>query len=951
MSERSGDDIAVFDGARLRYLSWVRTGLAQAIDTVESVPGPASATVEVAVNVGAEHHTGSTRTVTRQLRLHGPGRVAGIDTAEFIRPEPAAGSLNTEPNLFPSVELASPDLPWRHTPFGPAAGTNRLRPWLVLVCVEVQDGVSIRPSTADGRASLVINSPADPGAELPDLTESWAWTHVEATEEFDTDTELRHALLAHPDRFTARLVSPRRLEPLTSYLACVVPAFDVGVDAGLGVDDVASELDHAWTGDETSVSLPVYFSWSFSTSDAGDFESLVRKVKPAIAPPHVGTHPLDLTRPGPSLPASDDDLYRGPIASPTATEGDWDDAVFRKAIARRQVIEDPDADEPLIGLPIYGTLQTDAGVGWVAALNERPALRAAAGLGARVVQEHQEEFLADAWDQARAHRDATVAINRASLASWVGERVAGNVRDLSDEEVVQLVKPMLVRIPDATGASTAVAALEQGELPRGTVSPTVRRLLRPEGAIVKTVRRTADVTADAPAFTASLEGIDTIELATPNKLADGSVLRDADNLTAVDADLVDTSFERLEEFAGTWGFPADLVVATPRPQSDLLRSDGPKRTRRRGAPSRRRIPGSPATPGSVTVIDRTTPSIVASLGTSASVGQTASLSRTVLDPTGVIAARLSTRITGLETLGSTRIPTTLAFAPSFAEALYGFVEALGSDYVVPGMGDLENNRTTLLEVQPDVVEAIMVGANHEMARELRWREFPTRRGATYFRRFWDVEANADGSIPAPDIDPIDTWTRQLGNHLDPQRGRDSLVFALKAELVERYPDLMVWAAPAQWDGSDREAIVDESVSPNFTALLGRSISLFGLPIPDGTDMVGSPDQAAGRPGWFIVIEQRPGAVRFGLDATRPRPPTPDTWANINWPELRDGDHLNSVRTYLTVAGDHDGKTRPAAGGTLSDTWGVDAAHMARITYQRPVRVFLHASQLIAEEGG
>ena len=32
----------------------------------------------------------------------------------------------------------------------------------------------------------------------------------------------------------------------------------------------------------------------------------------------------------------------------------------------------------------------------------------------------------------------------------------------------------------------------------------------------------------------------------------------------------------------------------------------------------------------------------------------------------------------------------------------------------------------------------MVGLNHEFARELLWREYPTDQRGSYFRQFWDV---------------------------------------------------------------------------------------------------------------------------------------------------------------------------------------------------------------------
>ena len=45
-----------------------------------------------------------------------------------------------------------------------------------------------------------------------------------------------------------------------------------------------------------------------------------------------------------------------------------------------------------------------------------------------------------------------------------------------------------------------------------------------------------------------------------------------------------------------------------------------------------------------------------------------------------------------------------------------------------------------LETNPRFIESYMVGLNHEMARELLWREYPTDQRGTCFRQFWDLSA-------------------------------------------------------------------------------------------------------------------------------------------------------------------------------------------------------------------
>ena len=67
------------------------------------------------------------------------------------------------------------------------------------------------------------------------------------------------------------------------------------------------------------------------------------------------------------------------------------------------------------------------------------------------------------------------------------------------------------------------------------------------------------------------------------------------------------------------------------------------------------------------------------------------------------------------------------------------------------------NTVVPLETNSPFVEAVLVGFNTELGRELVWREFPTPLHATYSDRFWD---------PAwprpPDIPPIADWGDRLG---------------------------------------------------------------------------------------------------------------------------------------------------------------------------------------------
>src|SRR5262249_20247668 len=96
----------------------------------------------------------------------------------------------------------------------------------------------------------------------------------------------------------SRLISPRKLDPSKRYIACVVPTYLAGVNAGLGLP-VVDDQTPAW-GDSTPVPfiLPVYYYFRFQTGPDGDFASLARRIVPPQAPLVVGTRLMDASQPG-----------------------------------------------------------------------------------------------------------------------------------------------------------------------------------------------------------------------------------------------------------------------------------------------------------------------------------------------------------------------------------------------------------------------------------------------------------------------------------------------------------------------------------------------------------------------------------------------------------------------------------------------------------------------------
>ena len=242
--------------ARHNFLPWVRQGVATGISQPETlgagVPGRAILPVILKVN---------DTDVTVNLRLYGPGDVTGIDPRQVIRTEPRPLAMEFEPNYFPAIEFDRPDFPWLFTPAKPN-DQEQLRPWIFLVVVRKQEGVSLVSDPHLPLPVLEITSPANPADELPDLQDSWAWAHGQVSSS-PGGPSLDHLLAHSPERTLSRLICPRKLEANTQYYACLVPAFKAGVCAGLGEEvDEDAELEPAWgpnVSDE--IHLPIYFHW------------------------------------------------------------------------------------------------------------------------------------------------------------------------------------------------------------------------------------------------------------------------------------------------------------------------------------------------------------------------------------------------------------------------------------------------------------------------------------------------------------------------------------------------------------------------------------------------------------------------------------------------------------------------------------------------------------------
>jgi hypothetical protein len=942
------------------FLPWVRRGAAADIQAPDTL-GPDQAG---AVGVTVKLRVNDAHDIGRRVRLYGPGDVTGIDPRQVVRVEPANLATDFEPNYFPAIEFDSPDFPWLFTPARADPG-EKLRPWLCLAVVRKQEGVTLRADPGLPLPVLEIKEPARPERELPDLSESWAWAHTQVVGSPAEATALREALAGDPALTVSRLLCPRRLDPTTDYLACVVPAFELGCKAGLGETTSAVDEDKlapAWGSPPplpTPVRLPVYYHWEFRTGTSGDFERLVGLLTPRAAhdlPPQVGKRLVDISRPGfavmPPLPEGTTVELTGALRIADSPSAEWPNEVrdhFQAALkqlldAPWQAMQAEPQSDPLLAPPIYGRWQAARHLveiipdppappparAWLHELNLDPRHRAVSALGTRAVQTEQEQLVAAAWVQLGEITRVNQLRRQAQLGRAVNTVQYTKVLSrLAEEAFFKIVAPAQSRLvvvepqpdhPTAAARKTMLArAIAGSSVPSSVVSAPLRRLSSPRSAISR---------RSAQSGGAGMGGM--LDLFNRGS-GPGRAVPDHDTVTI---DKVSQGVRDAIDAAGGLIWNPDPPPHWEHPSVALMRMLDTFRLANISGDAVTSTQPPPDTPPELPAAIRAHQSYLSQAFTSPVLGPRPSLdvmSATLasLDPRTTIPARVNASlvITGdAGQAGDDLAP--VMDAPEFPQPMYEALRDLSADYLFPGLDLVPPNTVTLLETNPRFVESFLVGLNAEMASELLWRGYPTDQRGTYFRRFWDT-SGGDG---ARDIEKISEWgDRALGKNA---RAGGKLVLLLRGDLLRRYPNSVIYAVAAESRGGRLHLSSDpgDEKHPLFRGTLPDATFL-------GFDL--TRDTVIADPGWFFVIQQQPTEPRFGLDAADFSKPPPEltTWNKLSWQHLADTEAGLKALTHAST-----GTVLPSIGGV---TWGQTAAHQAFITMQRPVRVAIHASKLIS----
>jgi hypothetical protein len=945
--------------AGYRFLPWVRSGLAATLKQDDDRDGDVPGRAELAVGVRIARKTGDPLTISQRVSLLGPGDVVGIDPRQVIRTDPPAGATDAEPNYLVHVELDRPDLPWMFTPAA-ADGQQRLRPWLVLVVVEEDGpGMTLHAASGGGLPELELTSDADPARQLPDLSQSWAWAHGQAMLVGEADAA--DVLGKVPQRDAARLLCPRRLDPSTRYLACLVPAFNAGRLAGLG--QPPAELDEnlrpAWGAAPTAVTLPVYYSWRFATGGGGDFEQLARALRPRPLPATAGLQQVYVGAAGPPLPElpADNDAalvqLAGALVAPGVTAPPWPEVTRTAVTAGLEGIINAasertdaagsglDGPDPVVGPPLYGQwLAARSAVpatgdepAWLRELSLDPRHRGLAGLAAGAVRADQESLMDQAWAQVGAVEQANRELRLAQLAREVrASLLRRHVAPLEPGAVVGVTAVAHRRMRLGTATRSVAAVVRDSALPGSVVQPAFRRVTSPRGALARRLDP-AGTRAPRPVVTrldsgdlrlgaggAPPDGLFSFSATAPARIGvPADVLAEVHQARAVarvrrprvlrDVDVDAAPMTPQKVFAMTRALGLRAMTAT-----DVEEFRRIVLTRARREDSLLGVPADPPLP---------------TLG----VGDLAGELLDRLDPETTVPARMKVRLRSPghpagwsdRTRGTDVLRDVLA-APEFPRPAWEYIRDHAPDLMLPGVRDLPQDSVTLAETNPAFAEAFLVGLNHEMARELLWREFPTDQRGTCFRRFWAPGGTDD--IPA-----VDLWAAGLLGDHTAAAVDGSLVLLLRGRLLFRYPHTVVYAVPP--DVSGRPDLTGPSVlMPLFRGRMEPDVAFCGFALDRDT---------ARDEGWWFLLEEQPTAPRFGLDVAAgfgDDAPALNQWNDLSW------SHLAADAAALAALSQIDAETPPEAAAPPGPVWGADAAAMAGILAQQPVRVAIRARDLL-----
>jgi hypothetical protein len=651
------------------FLAWQRPAM-YALATDPPVGGRLRAELPVTL-----HDDLGDITVPAAFLLAGPGDVSDLVRSQVIGRRPHPGCADAEVTMLAHVELAAPDLPWRYSPVPHADGMAAVRPWLVLV---VGSPVEVT-RLPDGRVQL---SGGDFFAGHP-LADTFVgrWAHVHSV----------------PGRRFSRILCPRQLEPGADYVAALVPGWQVQT-----APDGTDSLVDSWSAGSGTIVLPCFDSWTFRTiAEEGDFASIAQRLEPLtdaesaqlvardFGRADVSIGPLPGTSlamaaaltviPDPGQPPVTDPLPQPvadaiePLATDLSHDGRWVLTLPRYDVPW---YPGPVDGEPWAWPPPGDDVVPD---GWRRQLRSDPRHRGAAGLGAWVAIAWQDRIAEGAAQQAGAVAAAAQRIRHLVLGLAAARSLWQRRVPTDPLARLAVLSPLLGRMPvDGGGTALQAVAGRTPALAAGLFSSAARRVLRRRGPLARSA---------APGAT-SLGGL----IQAANRCAPPQKLGDSDERIN---DATATP-DRREKLAGALRQTHGQAISALGENQDTV------------AKLMASLNQAGVTEELLGFLGQTTPALDCQPlpDLEAFAGAVASgVDPTVARP--VAAQRVLAGLTGL------REPVLAEpdLAPELDIPLWRFLSDNAPDWLLPGSGDIPDDRVLAVQSNPAFVDAFLLGAN------------------------------------------------------------------------------------------------------------------------------------------------------------------------------------------------------------------------------------------------
>jgi hypothetical protein len=574
-------------------------------------------------------------------------------------------------------------------------------------------------------------------------------------------------------------------------------------------------------------------------------------------------------------------LLEGAVKAPTSESTNIIPNGFQTSVSdlvnlNRAQLEKLDED-PVVTIPFYGmyhAMRKDLSKPgekvipvfdptsdvWYDDLNRDARNRVPAGFGVKAVQDGQEKFMDQAWDQLSDVLEA----NRKSRLAQVMSAVMGtsfnkNIKNLAGEKVLSVTRSLASKI--VVSNFTVKKQISQSRVPEALFMTPTQKLMRVNSSLNRSLTKSGaanltittlakDSNKVAGITTASIDKFKSIDALSGIITGVPSASIAKLNIWSTVSNM-DTSFqfETVKEASG--GFKNILVSKAASPVTALGKAAIETPPVAKTAAGKTSVKGikavkTPITeikavktpvadtkagnnPVAATNIGKPPVSIAinetyknAYIENNVRLGYTESVpDKPLVDLTALSSTTLAT-IKPLNAYKSmlskmviwgkgVAIPTVddmlpaMAY-PDFPAPTYKLLVDRDKELLLPNLELIPPNTFSLLRTNQKFIESYLVGLNYEMGRELLWREYPTDMRGSYFRQFWDVKGviapttSSEDADALKDIAPIHTWekTNQLGknNARDKEGDSEQLVFVVRGDLLKKFPNTLIYAQKA-----------------------------------------------------------------------------------------------------------------------------------------------------------